>query len=143
MTTTQREPPRIDEGTPARLHRSASDRVCCGVCGGIAEYLVVDPSLVRIAFVIATLWGGIGLLLYVVLAIILPVDNTGRQPDTLMSSSARSHLLAGLLLIVLGALLLASNMGLAPWLTWNLFWPTVLILIGAALLVRQPTGREV
>lgn len=50
-----------------RLHRSVTDRVVAGVCGGIAEYLAIDPSLVRIAFVVGTLWG-IGLLIYIVLA---------------------------------------------------------------------------
>jgi hypothetical protein len=37
---------------------------------------------------------------------------------------------------VLGAVLLAGNLGWAPWLTWNLFWPGLLILVGAALLMR-------
>jgi phage shock protein C len=111
--------------------------VCFGVCSGIADYVAVDPALVRVAFVVATLWGGIGLLLYVVLAIVLPVDeNTSDAPARL--TLERSHMLAGVVLVVLGGLLLASNLGLAPWLSWNLFWPGLLILIGVALLVRQP-----
>jgi phage shock protein C len=117
-----------------RLHRSRTERLCCGVCGGIAEYLTVDPSLVRVAFVVATLWSGIGLLVYVVLAFILPVDDSA--PVTSFSGE-RSHVLAGLVLVALGVLLLASNLGLAPWLSWNVFWPSVLILIGAALLLRS------
>ena len=125
-----------------RLHRSATDRVCFGVCGGIAEYLALDPALVRVAFVVATLWGGIGLLLYVVLAIILPVDDNAPVQSARLTLE-RSHMLAGVVLIVLGSLFLASNLGLAPWLSWNLFWPCVLVLIGVALLVRQPRRSEV
>jgi phage shock protein C len=120
---------------PQRLHRSATDRVVAGVCGGIAEYLSIDPSLVRIAFVVATLWG-VGLLIYVVLAIILPVETS---PVTNWSfSSERSHALAGTVLVVLGALLLAGNLGWTPWLSWNLFWPTVLVLVGIGLVLRAP-----
>lgn len=57
-----------------RLYRSRSDRQIAGVCGGIAEYLNVDPTLVRIAFVIGTLLGGPGLLLYIILAIVVPEE---------------------------------------------------------------------
>jgi phage shock protein C len=127
--------------SPMRLHRSSSDRMCCGVCGGIAEYLAVDPSLVRLAFVVATLWGGVGLVLYVVLAIVLPVDEHAPVAASPFSGE-RSHMLAGLVLVVLGALLLAGNVGLAPWLTWSIFWPGVLILIGAALLLRTPRSAH-
>lgn len=136
MMTSTSESQITDDPVRPRLHRSASDRVCCGVCGGLAEYLEVDPSLVRIAFVVATLWGGIGLLLYIVLAIILPVDNVERSARSI--SGERSRMVGGLVLVVLGGLLLASNMGLAPWLSWNLFWPSLLIVIGAGLLLRSP-----
>ena len=118
-----------------RLHRSASDRVVAGVCGGLAEYLEVEPSLVRLAFIVGTLWGGLGLLIYVALAIVLPTDAQA-QPIT-MYRQERSRNLAGGVLILLGAVLLVGNLGWAPWLTWNLFWPAVLVLIGAALLLRN------
>src|SRR5579864_2243800 len=135
MITSTSGTPTTQEAPTPRLHRSATDRLCCGVCGGIAEYLAVDPSLVRLAFVVATLWGGIGLLLYIVLAIILPVDSSA---TTIPMSAERSRLVAGLVLVVLGGLLLAGNLGLAPWLSWSMFWPSLLIVIGAGLLLRSP-----
>ena len=116
-----------------RLHRSATDRIVAGVCGGIAEYLSIDPSLVRIAFVVGTLWG-VGLLIYIALAIILPIETS--PTASVPFSSERSHQLAGTVLVVLGALLLAGNMGWAPWLSWNLFWPAVLVVVGIGLLLR-------
>jgi phage shock protein C len=128
-----------ERGNP-RLHRSATDRLCCGVCGGIAEYLSLDASLVRLAFVVAALWGGIGLLGYIVLAIILPVDRVARGGTAI--SSDRTRMTAGLVLLATGGLLLAGNMGLAPWLSWNLFWPGVLILIGVGLLLRNSYSRQ-
>ena len=124
-----------------RLYRSATDRVIFGVCGGLGDYLLIDAGLVRLAFAIATLWGGAGLLLYVVLAIILPVDRPGGD-RSYRTSVERIQLLTGVVLIVLGGLLLVSNMGFAPWLTWNLFWPSLVILLGVGLLAGRFRSRH-
>jgi phage shock protein C len=56
----------------SRLERSNINRVISGVCGGIAEYLAVDATLVRVAFVVLTLVGGAGILAYIVLLILMP-----------------------------------------------------------------------
>jgi phage shock protein PspC (stress-responsive transcriptional regulator) len=48
------------------------DRQIAGVCGGLAEYLNTDPTIVRLVFVALTLLGGPGLLLYIILAIVVP-----------------------------------------------------------------------
>ncbi len=55
-----------------KLFKSASQRMLCGVCGGIAEYFNMDVTLVRILWVIFTLMGGSGLLAYVIAAVIMP-----------------------------------------------------------------------
>lgn len=55
-----------------RLHRSLTDRKIAGVCGGIAEYLGWDSTLVRLLWVILTLLGGSGVLIYLVLWIVMP-----------------------------------------------------------------------
>ncbi len=57
-----------------RLYRSRKQRSLAGVCGGIAEYLGVDPSLVRIAWVILSMAGGPALLLYIVMAAVVPEE---------------------------------------------------------------------
>jgi phage shock protein C len=105
------------------------------VCGGLAEYLEVEPSLVRLAFIVGTLWGGLGLLIYVALAVVLPVDSHV-QPISAYRQERSRNLAAGVL-ILLGAVLLVGNLGWAPWLTWNLFWPAVLVFVGAGLLLRN------
>ena len=48
------------------------DRKICGVCGGIAEYFNVDPTLIRILWIFFSLCGGSGLLAYIIAAIIIP-----------------------------------------------------------------------
>jgi len=55
-----------------RLYRSTQDRMFAGVCGGIAEYLEVDPTLVRLVFAALTLLGGPGIIIYIVLMLIVP-----------------------------------------------------------------------
>jgi phage shock protein C len=56
-----------------RLYRSTEDRMFAGVCGGIAEYLDVDPTLVRLVFVALTLLSsGSGLIIYIILMLIVP-----------------------------------------------------------------------
>ena len=53
-----------------KLYRSTENRVIAGVCGGIAEYFDIDPTLVRLAWVLFCVLGGSGLLAYIIAAII-------------------------------------------------------------------------
>jgi len=55
-----------------RLCKSNTDKKICGVCGGIAEYLNTDPTLVRLAFLVISLAAGTGVLAYIAAALILP-----------------------------------------------------------------------
>ena len=57
-----------------QLTRSRSDRMIAGVCGGLARYFNVDPSLIRLAFALAFVFGGSGLLLYLILWVVLPAE---------------------------------------------------------------------
>ena len=52
-----------------RLYRSRKDKMLAGICGGLAEYFAVDPSLVRLACVLLCLYAGTGLLVYILAAI--------------------------------------------------------------------------
>ena len=54
-----------------RLYKSTVNCMLCGVCGGIAEYFDIDPTLVRLAWVILTCFGGAGIWAYIIAAIII------------------------------------------------------------------------
>ncbi len=58
-----------------RLYRSNKERMLAGVCGGIAEYFEVDPTLVRLGAVVLTMACGSGILAYIVAAIIIPLKD--------------------------------------------------------------------
>jgi len=55
-----------------RLYRSGKERMLGGVCGGIAEYLGTDPTIVRLAWVLLTFVGGAGVLAYLIAWLIIP-----------------------------------------------------------------------
>ena len=55
-----------------KLYKSKTDKKLCGVCGGLAEYLDVDPTIIRLIVVAATLFAGCGILAYIAAALIIP-----------------------------------------------------------------------
>ncbi len=60
--------------TDRRLYRSSSNKKIAGVCGGIGEYFDVDPTLIRVAWIIFAILGGSGILAYLICMIVMPKD---------------------------------------------------------------------
>lgn len=129
------------------LRKSRTDRMIDGVCGGIAGYFGLDATLVRIAWVLLTLFGGSGIVLYIAAMIIMPKEETltaagtsQAPPASAASASGRSNSrFWGILLVVLGLAWLASNFGFSVWhrwwgFSWDVVLPLVLILAGVAFL---------
>ena len=58
-----------------KLYKSQEDKKICGVCGGIAEYFDLDSTIIRLAWVLLTVFGGSGLLLYIIAALVMPSKN--------------------------------------------------------------------
>lgn len=56
-----------------KLYRSSADKKICGVCGGLAEYLDMDATVMRIIFLLLLFCAGGGLLAYLILALVMPV----------------------------------------------------------------------
>ncbi len=59
-----------------KLYRSEKNRMIAGVCGGIAEYFNIDPTLVRLGFVALSFMFGGGVMVYILAAIIIPKEGT-------------------------------------------------------------------
>ena len=59
-----------------RLYRSNGSKVIAGVCGGIAEYFDLDPSLVRLGWIVFCALGGSGVLAYIIAAIVIPTKSS-------------------------------------------------------------------
>ena len=60
--------------TNGRLHKSSTDKKISGVCGGLAEYLGCDPTIIRIAWALLAFGWGTGILLYFICAFVLPEE---------------------------------------------------------------------
>lgn len=64
-----------------RLYRSRDDRMIWGVCGGIANYFGIDPTIVRIITALLAFAGGVGIPAYIILAIVVPLESSpSREP---------------------------------------------------------------
>ena len=69
----------MDNNGYKKLTRSTSDRKIAGVCGGLAQYLNIDPTVVRIIFLIALICGTVGFWVYLIVWICAPEDNLLNQ----------------------------------------------------------------
>lgn len=125
------------ERQPAMLYRHPSHQLIGGVCGGIAEYTRLDPSLVRVLWVVLTVGSaGAGFLAYLALWLLLPVGTAsgGVESPATLELNERNVWRAGMLLVSLGVLWLLANVGVLPWL-WVAFWRTVGLIFWPALLI--------
>ena len=130
----------VEEPTTKRLERSRSDRMLAGVSGGLANYFEIHPAFYRVGFVVLTLLGGAGLLIYLVAAIVMPDEG---QEDSIASAALKSRRdrpwpLIGLGLVVIAAAVLLSHATL---------WPQgdawfVLLVAGLAILWITRHGKQ-
>lgn len=143
-----------------RLERSRVNRVISGVCGGIAEYLDIDATFVRVVMVILAFPFGIGVLLYFLLLFLMPNSGeaapfvrpvggtapidaaapTSSTPGPRLSDPAeveRRRYGLGVLLVALGVLFLLGNLGVLRFIEWRVIWPLVLIAIGIYLVAQR------
>lgn len=154
-TTTRPEPRASDPGawqpappgTPSdappprpALRRSTDDRVVAGVCGGLARTVGIDAVIVRLLFVVFTLAGGSGLVLYLLAWIVIPEDGEdgAAAPSQGDRAQTAAGALFGLVLVLVGAWMLADRV--APRLVdqvGDAFWPLLLVIAGIALILRR------
>jgi len=106
----------LGNGATKRLERSRSDRKLAGVCGGLARYFDIHPAVYRVGFVVLTLLGGAGILIYLTAALVMP--NEG-QEDSFATAALRNRRdrpwpLIGLGLVGVAVALLLSRATLWP-----------------------------
>jgi phage shock protein PspC (stress-responsive transcriptional regulator) len=138
---TNRLSPEQDDQSPKRLLRSDDDRMLAGVAGGLADYFEIDPIIFRIGFGVSVLFGGLGLVLYLALALFVPLDDGSEHPQAIAQRSNWTALLA------IGFLLLIAIPAIGGGVIWgdgpgSLFWIAVPIAaaVAAWAVVRDRGG---
>ena len=145
-----------------RFYRSNSSRIIFGVCGGLGEYFGIDPIVFRIIFVALTFGAGSGVLLYILMAILVP-----REPDSASGAplegqgkvdlKERAHGLAsefkehgfsgsrrnwlGIIIVAFGIILLLDQLFPKNIFNWHLFWPALIIIMGL-IIIRKNTSAD-
>ena len=149
-----------------KLYRSSTDRMIGGVCAGLGQYLGLDPIFIRIFFVLLTIGGGAGVLIYILLWILIPEAETGQigspetiragaehikqraqalgaeMRDSIQADNPRAGLIVGAALVLLGLVFLGQNLELT-WLRWldaDILWPLLLVAGGLVLIWRRAKG---
>lgn len=137
-----------------KLYRSETERMLGGVSGGLGEYFGIDPTLIRLIFVLLTVFGGSGIIIYIILWAILPArsnlnndpeENIRQNADEIKSKAksfakdfkgneSESRQIFGGLIILLGILFIFNNIGIF---NFHIFWPLILIFLGLAILWKK------
>lgn len=152
-----------------RLYRSRTDQKLGGVSAGLGAYFDVDPTWIRLAFVLLTLGTGVGLLAYLILWVVVPYEeHRDQSPEANIRTGAEEIAdrartfgesfskaagrgsdrtgpqLLGIILIFVGGVLFLNSLNLFwfQWLSWERLWPVILIVLGGALLIRSFSLEE-
>ncbi|QLG69651.1 MAG: Phage shock protein C, PspC [Candidatus Woesebacteria bacterium] len=140
------------------LLRSKENRIIAGVCGGLGEFFKIDPTVIRIIFILITLFGGSGGLLYLILWLIIPSENKGKEPKDLIRDNAKEikdetkelikksknyskkeegRLIIGMTLMILGLMFLLENFNIFRIQYLFRLWPLILIVIALGILFKK------
>lgn len=153
--------------TEKRLVRTSKNKMLGGVATGIGDYFDLDPNIIRFLFIVLTVFGGSGVLMYLLLWLLLPSDtsetsggrdtmreNIGQMKETVQGfaedikkevtpektdteKKSKSQGYLGVVLVVLGVGFLLINLGLLDMYVIRRFWPVLLVFLGVSLLSRN------
>jgi phage shock protein PspC (stress-responsive transcriptional regulator) len=145
-----------------KIYRSSDDLIIAGVANGLARYFEIDTTLVRLIFILLTICGGSGVLIYLVLWLIIPKEGEKEMKvnrekkakefaadlkekaqtvaseikDEVKSSKRHRGSFFGLILVILGAAILVQEL-VPVQIQWDYVWPGILIFLGLYLMARR------
>jgi phage shock protein PspC (stress-responsive transcriptional regulator) len=132
----------LPDGNVRRLERSRSDRMVAGVAGGLARYFDIHPAVYRVGFVVLTLLGGAGIIIYLALALVMPEEGSEDSYATaaLRNRRERPWPLIGVALLAIAGAVLLSHATLWPH---GDAWIPLLLAGGAILWITRHGRKEV
>jgi len=149
-----------------RLYRSTTEKMLGGVCAGLGNYLRIDVTLVRLFFVVLTMVGGFGPVLYFILWVVVPPEGHTHVPgqsenfdseefkeragmvrddfvNAVKAPNQNAIRFIGIALVLAGGFMILKQFDI-PWLSWlnsGVVWAGLILLAGVALLVRGTRGE--
>jgi phage shock protein PspC (stress-responsive transcriptional regulator) len=145
-----------------KLYRSKTNRVIFGVCGGLGEYFEIDPLIIRILFVLLAFSGGSGIIIYLILAVVIPdgegekgkpkkieeviEDAQGKTQDLAEQIKSNGNWIKnarniiGLIIVLWGFdILFKQVFDFSPftWINWGIIWALLIILIGSKIILSN------
>lgn len=141
-----------------KLYKSSKEKMISGVAGGIAEYFEIDPVFVRLLFVVLAFFNGIGLIAYIVCAIVMPKETVSanvvithpnssegetsfteksevRKEEKNINKNEKRNRTIGIILIIIGIILLANE--ILPTFDFEEILPILFIIFGLWLLLNS------
>jgi phage shock protein PspC (stress-responsive transcriptional regulator) len=126
-----------------RLYRSQTNKIIAGVCGGFGEFLDIDVTIVRLVWILLTLLGGSGIIIYILAYFIIPLKpidagETTQQTQTDLSATK----VFGIIFIIVGAVILLDNLDIFSFhrwwdMSWEYVFPSLLILTGIYFITKR------
>jgi phage shock protein C len=139
-----------------KLYRSKNDRVIFGVCGGLGEYFEVDSLILRILFILLTFTGGSGIIIYLILAVIIPngegqkikgkefigeaQEKTQEIAEELKENGSwikSTKNIIGLIIVFIGLNILferAFDFSPFSFVNWGVVWALIIVIIGTKII---------
>lgn len=136
-----------------KIYRSNKDYMIGGVCGGLAEHFEIDPTIVRLIFIILSFGGGSGVIIYLILWLVLPKEPSKKEKPLSFEDEREAEgdiktrledyntrenrgSFLGVLILLVGLVALLNQIQPAL-IRWEIFWPLLLILSGLYLIFRK------
>ncbi len=144
------------ESKVKRFYKSRKDKMIDGVCGGLADYLGIDATLVRILWLVTVFFQGLGLFAYILAMIIVPVNPEHKDLDPEEKKKRNPALFWGIFLVGMGFLLLSDHwdhhfhwrfpwrFNFLPWwhIPWETYWPLLLVALGIGYIIYVLRKKE-
>ncbi len=142
----------IKELNIKKLYRSREDRMIFGVCGGMAKYFDADSTLIRVIFILLVFANGIGLVMYFIFAILIPLEpgiaeesKTEESKEFIVELKKKnryiSKIIFGIILILLGLFFVLDRYFpisfYMRWLSIRSLWPYIIIVLGLYLIFKN------
>ena len=147
-----------------RVYRSSTDKIIAGVCGGLGVYFSIDPLIFRALFLLFVVAGGFGVLLYILLAVLIPRHPSSGAPDRQqfkeniqaaandMSESIRKlaedvkkddswfadkRNILGLGVVLVGFVIFVNILFPRTVFNWGVIWALFIVILGVAILKKK------